>query len=83
MQDQQNTNKENIPPTVPTQTKKPIRVDKVPNLTQQGRWTFDALEATMDVIEGGQPSSKKANKFWHIQVTSLLDHLNGKTSSRK
>ncbi len=26
---------------------------------------------------------KKANKFWHILITSLLDHLNGKIGSRK
>jgi hypothetical protein len=52
-------------------------------LTQQGRLTFDALEATMDVVESGQLFLKKASKFWHIQVKFLLDHLNGKTRSRK
>jgi len=37
----------------------------------------------MDVVERGQLSLRKVNKFWHILVTSLLDHLNGKTRSRK
>jgi hypothetical protein len=41
------------------------------------------LEAAMDIMERGQLSLKKVNKFWHILVTSLLDHLNGKTKSRK
>jgi hypothetical protein len=66
LQDQQSTNKENIPPTIPTQAKNPIKVNKVPNLTQWGRWTSDVLEATMDVVERGQLSLKKASKFWHI-----------------
>jgi hypothetical protein len=34
LQDQQNTNKEDIPPIVLAQAEKPVRVNKVPNLTQ-------------------------------------------------
>jgi len=37
----------------------------------------------MDAMESGQQSLRKTNKFWHIQVTSLSNHLNGKTRSRK
>ncbi len=37
----------------------------------------------MDVVECGITSLLGANKFWGIRVTSLFDHLNGKTRSRK
>ncbi len=44
MQDQQSTNNSST-------SKKLARVNKVPSLTQQGRWTFDALKVAMDVVE--------------------------------
>jgi hypothetical protein len=48
LQDQQTTNKKNIPPIVPTHwTKKLTRINKVPSCKQQGIWTFDALEVAM------------------------------------
>jgi hypothetical protein len=37
----------------------------------------------MDVVEGGLISMRKANKHWNIPLSSLLDHLNGKTSKKK
>jgi hypothetical protein len=37
----------------------------------------------MDAMERGQLYLKKVRKFWHILVTSLSDHLNKKTISRK
>jgi hypothetical protein len=46
LHEQQSTNKENIPPTILTQAKKPTRVNKVLSLTQQGKWTSNALEVT-------------------------------------
>jgi len=82
LQDQQTTNKENIPPTIVAQVKKLARVNKVLSLTQQGRWTSNALEAAMDVVER-QLSLRKASKFWHIFVTSLSYYLNGRIRSNK
>jgi len=41
------------------------------------------LEEAMDVIEKGTHSIRKANKSWNIPMSSLVDHLNGKTKSRK
>jgi hypothetical protein len=35
----------------------------------------------MDVVERGQISLRKVNKFWHVLVTSLSDHLNEKTKA--
>jgi hypothetical protein len=46
LHDQQSTNKENIPPTLLAQVEKPTKINKVPSLTQRGKWTYDALEAT-------------------------------------
>jgi hypothetical protein len=37
----------------------------------------------MDVIEGGITSLRKASRHWNIYLTSLFDHLCGKTKSRK
>jgi adenine-specific DNA methylase len=37
----------------------------------------------MDVMERGQTSLRKANKLWNIPLTSLSNHLNGKTTIQK
>jgi len=37
----------------------------------------------MDVIERGVISLKTRNKLWNIPLISLIDHLNGKTWSKK
>jgi len=41
------------------------------------------LEEAMDAIENGTTSLRKANRHWNIPLTSLFDHLYGKTRSRK
>jgi hypothetical protein len=41
------------------------------------------LEEAMDVIENGTTSLKKASRHYNIPLTSLFDHLYGKTRSRK
>ncbi len=48
----------------------------------RGKWINEALEEAMDAIENGT-SLKKANRHWNIYLTSLFDHLYGKTRSRK
>jgi hypothetical protein len=37
----------------------------------------------MDAMERGDTSLRKVAKYWNIPLTSLLDHLNGRTRSRK
>jgi hypothetical protein len=37
----------------------------------------------MDVIEGGISSLKKASRHWNILLTSLSNHLCGKTTFMK
>jgi len=37
----------------------------------------------MDEIENGTTSLRKASKHWNIPLTSLFDHLYGKTRSKK
>jgi hypothetical protein len=41
------------------------------------------LKEAVDVVEGGITSSKKASKRYNILLTSLFDHLYGKTKFRK
>ncbi len=41
------------------------------------------LEATMDVVERGTHSLRRANKSWNTPMNSIIDHLNGKTIFRK
>jgi hypothetical protein len=45
-------------------------------------WINEVLEATMDVVERTH-SRRKAIKSWNIPMSSIIDHLNGKTISRK
>ncbi len=52
-------------------------------LITRSKWTNEALEEAMDAIENGKTSLKKASRHWNIPLTSLFDHLYGKTSSRK
>ncbi len=37
----------------------------------------------MDAIKNGTTSLRKASRHWNILLTSLFDHLYGKTRSRK
>jgi hypothetical protein len=46
-------------------------------------WTNEALEEVMDVIEKMTHYVRKASKSWNIPMSSLVEHLNGKTRSRK
>jgi hypothetical protein len=52
-----------------------------PNETK-GKWTDEALEHAIDVVESGT-LLKKASKHWKIPFTSTSNHTNGKTKSRK
>jgi hypothetical protein len=55
----------------------------VPPKIKRGMWTSEMLEEAMDVIERRTHSIRKANKSWNIPMNSLVDHLNGKTRSKK
>jgi hypothetical protein len=37
----------------------------------------------MDAMEKGDTFLKKATKYWNILVTSLSNHLNGRTRCRR
>jgi hypothetical protein len=41
------------------------------------------LEEARDAIENGTTSLRKVSRHWNIPLTSLFDHLYGKTNSRK
>jgi hypothetical protein len=49
----------------------------------KGKWTNQQLEDAMDVIERGHTSLRKVNMYWNILFTSLSNHSNGRTRSRK
>jgi hypothetical protein len=42
-------------------------------------WTNETLETSINVVERGTRSLRKANKSWNISMSSLINHLNGKT----
>ncbi len=46
-------------------------------------WTNEVLKVAMDAIKRGTHSLRKANKSWNIPMNSLVNHLHGKTKSRK
>jgi hypothetical protein len=55
----------------------------MPLKTKIGIWIDETLEAAMDVVERKTHYLRKANKSWNIPMGSIVDHLNGKTISRK
>jgi hypothetical protein len=44
---------------------------------------YEQLEEAMDVIKRGVTSMRKVNRHWNISMSSLFDHLNGKTRCEK
>ncbi len=64
-------------------TQRPTRTNKVLAINPKGKWSNESFETTMDAIEHDITSLWGPDKFWGILVTSLSDHLNGKTKSRK
>jgi hypothetical protein len=55
----------------------------MPSTTKRGMWTNEALDLTMDVVENGTYSLWRANRAWNIPMSSIYDHLNGNTRSKK
>jgi hypothetical protein len=76
-------NAKNILLAPTTQTNRARKVNKSPHLHPRGTWVVETLEKSMDIIQKRHFSMKRANQHWHIPLTSLSDHLNGKTRSRK
>jgi len=78
-------NKENVPLQVRSNmtTRRPTRTNRVLAIYPRGKWSNESLEIAMDAIECGTTSLFRANKFWGIHVTSIFDHLNGKTKIRR
>jgi hypothetical protein len=85
MVDQWAVNKENVPPQVRLNmtTQRPTRTNRLPAINPKGKWSNESLEIAMDAAEHDITSLWGPNKFWGILVTSLSNHLNGKTRSRK
>jgi hypothetical protein len=48
-------------------------------MSGKGKWTNEAFEETMDAIEGGNTTLRRASRLWNIPLNSLSNHLNGKT----
>jgi hypothetical protein len=78
------TNKENLPLTSNPQNKRLTpQLNRMPPKTKRGMWTDEMPEVAMDLIKGGTHSLRKVNKSWDIPMSSIIDHLNGKTKSKK
>ncbi len=76
--------KENVPSSYGQElARKQKRINRCDPLITRGKWSNKAFEEAMDVIENGTTSLRKVNKHWNIILTSLFDHLYGKTKSRK
>ncbi len=84
MLNQQEADKENVPPqTISNIIQRSTRTNRMPTTNLRGKWSSELLETTMDVAEKNIIFFGGANKFWGILVTSLSNHLYGKTRSRK
>jgi len=78
MDQQPNTNQENIPPKL-NPILKPTRATKIPTMSVKRQWTYEAHEEAMNAIKCGKKTLKQANRLWSIPLSSLFNHLNGKT----
>jgi hypothetical protein len=78
-------NKENVPlqDRLDMTTQRPTKTNKVIDINPRGMWSNESLEIAMNVVEPDITSLLGPNKFWGRFVTSLSDHLNGKSISRK
>ncbi len=65
----------NLTPTI-NQTRL-VKRNQTKSTTTKGKWTNEALEEAMEVVERGMQSLKGLNRAWNILVTSLSDHLIG------
>ncbi len=84
LQEKPSQDKENVPPSCGQEpTRRQKRVNKCSPLITRGKWTNEALEEAMDAIENGTNSLRKASRHQNIPLTSLFNHLYGKTRSRK
>jgi len=71
------SNKENLPLALDPQNKRSTpRLIQMPSKIKRGMWPNETLKKTMDVIERGTHSLRKANKSWNIPMNSLAHHLN-------
>jgi hypothetical protein len=75
--------KKNVPPLELEPTKKQSNINIFTPISTRGKWTNQALEEAMDVVESRTSSLRKANRHWNISFTFLFDHLGGKTTNKK
>ncbi len=76
-------NKKNLPPTLDPQKRKSApQLNRMLLTTKRGTWMNETLKTTMDVVERGSHSLRRANMSWNIPMSSFFNHLNGKTRSR-
>jgi hypothetical protein len=80
----QKTNKENVPLQIISNTiQRLAKTNRGHVINLKGKWSSESLEVAMDVVERGITSLQGANKFWGKRITSLFNHLYGKTISMK
>ncbi len=77
-------NKENLPHVLHPQSKRSTpHLNQMLPKTRKGMWIDEMLEVVMDVVERRTHSVKRANKSWNIPMSSIVDHLNGKSRFKK
>jgi hypothetical protein len=52
-------------------------------ISKQAKLIDHQVEDAMDVVERGDTYLRKATMYWNIPLTSLSNHLNGRTRCRK
>jgi len=66
--------KEHVPPSFVeklTRKQKRLNICNIVNNTKS-KWTNEALEEAMDIVEGGIISLRKANRHWNIPLHCLI-----------
>jgi hypothetical protein len=49
-----------------------------------GKWTNQQFKEAIDIyVKSEKTFLRKVNTFWNVPFTSLFNHLNGKTRSKK
>jgi hypothetical protein len=69
-------NKENI--LIATQPQRTRRPNWISTPHHWGKCSIEYLDKTKDAIESEHTILRETKKYWHVLLTTLLDHLNGK-----
>jgi hypothetical protein len=59
------------------------RAYRIPIVSERGKWIDETLKKTMDAIGNDNITLRKVSRLWSIPLSSLSNHLNDRTRTKK